>query len=213
MAQKCKWFCLAVAFELILFISGGALCQHVRIGGSSAKFTLAPSNVSCSSWIVDITTQRLSSYNDPQLKIKPVVKAKVSYGSVRHLYETSYEELWYGTDEQGCCLGARRYGPLAIQPRDYVAIRLVSDPDASPAQLSASADAIARLLLDTQLNDDWIEAVIVPDDLFDAIKEYLCFYNINAIENGQYATDTGASFAFVLKSKSGHQVANLVYRS
>jgi hypothetical protein len=164
-------------------------------------------------WTILISTEKLKSYNDVQLTLKPVVKAKVAYRSLKDDRSTAYEDLWYGTEEQGLCLGAKRYHALAIPSRDYVTIRLQGGEDLSATQVNAATDAIVRIILDAQLNDDWIESVIVPDALFKTIKEQLHFYKIRAFGDTEDGTQMGPSFDFVLRSDSGRALVSMVYRT
>jgi hypothetical protein len=197
---------------IILFAASSALSQHVRPGVIPNPDNQPVQTSTSSFWNIFITTERLTSYNDPELKIKPVVKAKIRYGSIENTETIAYEDLWYGTEEHGLCLGARRYNALHIPSRDYVAIRVLSEEDVSDTQLNASSDAIVRLLVDMQLNDDWIEVVIVPDNLFPSIKDHLGYYNIRAMGEAESAGETPL-FDFVLRSQSGRQVKTMVLRT
>jgi hypothetical protein len=189
---------------------GGALSQHLS---PKAKSHYQVSETSVTSfWIIYISSETLDAYNDPELSIKPVVKVKVGVASAERSVRP-YEDLWYGTEEPGFCLGERRYSALGIPSRDYVAIRLLDDRDLSVTQLNASADALSRVLLDTQLNDDWIEAVIVPDRLFDPVREHLRFYGMTALGEGESVSTGKATFDFILKSTSGRQSATMVHRT
>jgi hypothetical protein len=214
MALKLRWCLLFLGGIFIIFFgSNGATCQHVLRGIAPASSSSAPITSTSSYWIISITTKKLNSYNDPQLKLKPVVRARIGYGSIKQEQATAYEDLWYGTDEPALCLGARRYNAFTVPARDYVAIRVLGEESPSVTQTNAATDAIVRSLLDAQLNDDWIEVVIVPDGLFKSIKDNLHYYNIRACGDSESAVDSGSSFDFVLRSESGREVATMVCRT
>lgn len=219
MASATRWFFILLSGVLVAYLGPrAAFCQHVKLGAMPANnYAAFPMGPLSSYWTISIVVQKLDSYSDSGLAIKPIVKAKVRYGSIGQVKQMPYEDLWYGTSEPGLCLGARRLGKLGIPVRDYVSIRLLGamagKANASLTQVNASTDAIVRMLLDVQLNDDWIDAVVVPDDLFQSVKDHFRFYNIRAIGEAESISDGQPVFVFILRSESGKQVSEMVYRT
>ncbi|HEY9759342.1 MAG TPA: hypothetical protein V6C97_29560 [Oculatellaceae cyanobacterium] len=161
------------------------------------------------SWQMTFNTATLPSYRDPELSITPVIDSKILFSKKHDSQILAYEDLWYASREQGACLGAKRHMTLGIPARDYVTIACTDDTE-SPEQLNAATDTIARLLLDVQLNDDWIESVVVPDQAFDEFTKRLGFYHISKIDP-ETPEDYGSAFTFTIKSHSGCQTAVMQY--
>jgi hypothetical protein len=149
--------------------------KHLRVllaGAATAVFFLVSSPARAGWQPYDwLFTVNIKSFPD-QLRyagstLCPFAKAYVSYAKSDGSNEADYETLWFC---KGKTYGLERVAPLSIAPGTGVAIKInfKSNPP-GPSELRAAAQCILRLYLDTRLNKDAVQTIILPDGSFSDI--------------------------------------------
>jgi len=130
-------------------------------------------------WVITIETEQQKDYLQyNRSHMKDIVKATVTYmkGDAKDTDKpTAYEDLWYS---QSKCIGMNRR--KSLQPGDKngpssgqeinIRVRHKKSP-ASNFENWASAEAVLRVMLDTKINGNVLNQVLVPADSFDSVVQ------------------------------------------
>lgn len=151
--------------------------------------------------LIYVRAQEQKGFLDfPGSPFKSMVKVTITYRSVKDDTmgdERLYEDLWYqGQNPLGC----RRYRDFDLRPKDRVFVYLTAS---SPAELSASANALVRILLDANLNRDAIVGVAVPAESFWPLVD--CMEVENFYRAGKLNVRPAVYISLPLMSKDGHK--------
>jgi len=106
---------------------------------------------------------RYFQYKDSDLT--PVVRVRISYREVdknKDNTEVQYEDLWYAN---GQVVGLVRHHHF--DPKQSQIILRVHQEELAESEMEATANALVRLYLDANLNDNIVYTCVVPDDSFD----------------------------------------------
>jgi len=133
-------------------------------------------------WVIYLEPKELEHYLVyPSSGLGPVTDVRMTYRvnprlAANHVDSTlHYEDLWY---HEGRPVGCRRFGKLNIQSGWQGAI-CISDADSGHQNTPAEANAIVRLILEINLLNCNVTAVLVPSSmvspLCDAMGQFQFF--------------------------------------
>jgi hypothetical protein len=133
----------------------------IRTGGKIYKDEAAPGPMV----LMLLTAERVPNYlKYSDSKLTPVVRVKVAYREIdknRNNREVQYEEYWYA---DGNPVGLVRH--CQFVPHGCQIMLRVNQQQIETSEMEPLANALVRLYLDTNLNDNVLYSCIVPDQSF-----------------------------------------------
>jgi hypothetical protein len=153
-------------------------------------------------WTIRIQTQKLQRQFDYKTsRLNNVDRLDVDY-YVRDNDQANYayESFWYN---DGKPLGLERFNPFAIPRGQGVCIKVThSTTQPTDAELRSAANAIMRIWLESQVNQDAIIAVKIPQQSYNAIVNYLQSPNNGCVPAAQSDPDQNSAHGLELYVES-----------
>lgn len=182
--QLGKYVFLALAASYLLPASGAsaALCEPART--------------------IEIETQEFQHFRSLSASRKhSVIRARVSCVEKQHVLDGKsqpYEDFWYiGSEFIGC----RRQRGFELPSHRDVVIRLTHrNKKAGQDEACAGANAIVRMLLEAQLNDDFLNVAQVPVESFPAIVKGMEKNGFYPVDHPKIDTPVESLIALALSS-------------
>lgn len=153
-----------------------ALCALLLTSiGSTAPPARAAGEFHGYDWTVSVETQELERYFDYKKSgLSPLDRIDIDYypgEDEKSQSPTHYQKLWY---HDGQPLGLERLQKFGVTQGENITVRITHKGGrAKPGELKAAANAILRIWLDAQLNQNQLGVIKVPGQSLQAIANEL----------------------------------------